>query len=117
ARQVVAALRAAAEKEPAAQHIVRLVDRDVGSGHISVPDEKRGCRQSAEAATDDMSLHLPSFLDSGVGRSSRREPGKQRVVGLAKGNRFQAAFTSIYFASNLLLTVRPLCAALLCCVW
>ena len=50
---------AAAEKEFATQHIARLVDRDIGSGHVSIPDEKRGCRQSAEAATDDMRLHLP----------------------------------------------------------
>src|SRR5262245_20984154 len=57
ARQVVAALRTAAEKEPAAQQLVRLVDRDVDPGQAGVPDEKRGGRQSAEPATDDVRPH------------------------------------------------------------
>ena len=37
---------------------LRLVDRDVRAGHACVPDEIRGCRQSAESAADDMRLHL-----------------------------------------------------------
>src|SRR6185312_10392175 len=55
--QVVAARRVAPEKEPAAQPIVRLVDRDVGPGNVSIPDEKRRRRQSAEPAADDVRLH------------------------------------------------------------
>src|SRR5262249_28771793 len=57
ARQVVATLRAAAEKEPAAHLLVRLVDRDVLAGHPRVPDEKRGGRQSAKSSTDDVRPH------------------------------------------------------------
>ena len=59
ARQVVAALRAAAEKEPAAQHLAGIVDCDVRPGHPGVADEKRRRRQSAKSATDDMRLHRP----------------------------------------------------------
>src|SRR5690348_11446541 len=44
AGQVVTAVRAAAEKEPTAQQLVRLIDRDVLAGHPCVPDEQRGCR-------------------------------------------------------------------------
>src|SRR5438105_13733855 len=40
ARQVVAALRAAAEKESTAQPLVRLIDRDIRPGHLRVADEK-----------------------------------------------------------------------------
>ena len=40
-RQVVAALRTAAEKEAAAQLFIRLVDRDVLAGYAGVPDEQR----------------------------------------------------------------------------
>src|SRR5437764_1182763 len=91
ARQVVAALRAAAEKESTAQPLVRLIDRDIRPGHLRVADEKGGRCQSPKAAADDVRLHLPSSLDSEVGRSSRREPGKQRAVGLAKGKPFPGA--------------------------
>src|SRR5436853_5042363 len=92
ARQVVAALRAAAEKESTAQPLVRLIDRDIRPGHFRVADEKGSCCQAPKAAADDMRLHLPSSSpDSEVGRSSRREPGKQRVVGIAKGKPFPAA--------------------------
>jgi hypothetical protein len=42
--QVVAALRIAIQKEPAAQLLIRLVDRDVVPGHAGVSDEqRRGC--------------------------------------------------------------------------
>src|SRR6266545_3446761 len=58
ARKVEAVRGAAVEKESAAHHIIRLVDRDVGSRHVSIPDEKRSCCQSAEAATNDVRLHL-----------------------------------------------------------
>src|SRR5262249_27244530 len=57
ARQIVAALRAAAEKEPAAHLLVRLVDRDVLAGHLRVADKKPGRRQSAKSSTDDMRSH------------------------------------------------------------
>src|SRR5262249_54004928 len=60
ARQIVAALRAAAEKEPAAQLLVRLIDRDIRPRHPRVADEKRGRRQSAKSATDDMRCHRTS---------------------------------------------------------
>src|SRR5215831_20440989 len=63
ARQVVATLRAAAEKKPAAQLLVRLVDRDVLAGHLRVPDEQRGRRKSAKSSTNDMCPHgvLPAL--------------------------------------------------------
>jgi hypothetical protein len=57
AGQVVAALRAAAEKESTAQPLVGLVNRDIGPGHPGVADEKCSRRQSAKPATDDMRLH------------------------------------------------------------
>src|SRR5262249_52278730 len=49
ARQVVAALRAATEKEPTTHPLVRLVDRDVLAGYPRVLDEQRGRRQSAKS--------------------------------------------------------------------
>jgi hypothetical protein len=66
-RQVVAGLRIAAQKEPAAHPLIRLVDRDVLAGHSRVADEIRGRRQPAKPATDDMRLHQPPPLDSGFG--------------------------------------------------
>src|SRR5262245_11988684 len=57
AGQVVATLRVAAEKEPTAHPLVRLVDRDVVAGHPRVPDEQRGRRQSAKSSTNDMRPH------------------------------------------------------------
>jgi hypothetical protein len=38
-RQVVAAFRIASQKEPAAKLLIRLVNRNVRTGHVSVPDE------------------------------------------------------------------------------
>ena len=58
AGQVVAALRASVQKESAAQLFIRLVDRDVLTGHLSIADEQCGRRQSAKPAADDMRLHL-----------------------------------------------------------
>ena len=57
AGQVVAALGAPVQKEPAAQVLIRLVDRDVMAGHPCVPDEQRRGRQSAKPAANDMRLH------------------------------------------------------------
>ena len=72
ARQVVATLRATAEKEPTAHPLVRLVDRDVLAGHPRVPDEQRGRRQSAKASTNDVRPHGSSpWLDGGKGCVSR----------------------------------------------
>src|SRR5579872_5082360 len=56
-RQVVAARRIAIEEETTANEFVRLVDRDVRPGHLRVANEKRGGRQPAKSATDDMRLH------------------------------------------------------------
>ena len=80
ARQVVAALRAAAEKEPAAQPLVRLVDRDVRPGHPRVPDEKGGRRQSAKSATDDMRPHRPSPFTPRRRRGSGSEQNGEKDV-------------------------------------
>src|SRR5437016_975809 len=92
AGQVVAALRTAAQKEPAAYPIIRLIDCDVLAGHVSVPDEKRGRRQSAEPAANDMRLHclLPR---PPVWEYPNPSPLKQvRKCELnTKANRFQAA--------------------------
>src|SRR5438477_8509269 len=67
ARQVVAALRAAAEKESTAQPLVRLIDRDIRPGHLRVADEEGGRCQSPKAAADDVRLHLPSSLTLRLG--------------------------------------------------
>src|SRR4029077_18228260 len=80
ARQVVAALRAAAEKEPAAQPLVRLVDRDVRPGHPRVADEKTGRRQSAKSATDDMRPHRPSPFTPRRRRGSGSEQNGEKDV-------------------------------------
>src|SRR6516162_4449382 len=56
-RQVVAALRAAGQKEAAAQFIIRLVDRDVLTRHACVADEQRRSGQSTKSAANDMRLH------------------------------------------------------------
>ena len=66
-RQDVAGRRTAGQRERAAQPLTRLVDRDVLAGHPRVADEIRGGCQSAEAATDDMRLHLLSSPLHGVG--------------------------------------------------
>ena len=58
AGQVVAARRAAIQEEPAAEPLIRLVDRDILAGHIGVADEKRGRGQTAKSAANDMGLHL-----------------------------------------------------------
>src|SRR5690348_12398923 len=88
AGQVVAALRAAAEKEPAAQPLVRLVDRDVRPGHPRVPDEKRGRGQSAKPATDDVRFHR-SPPSGTSGRSSRFEVAQaSEGCSLAKSQTF-----------------------------
>src|SRR5262249_45745624 len=47
----------AAEKEPATQLLVRLVDRDVRAGHPRVPDEKSRGREPAKSSTDDVCPH------------------------------------------------------------
>src|SRR5208337_3893751 len=75
--QIVAARRAAAQKEPAAHPIIRLVDRDVLAGHPRVPDEIRGRRQSAKAATDDMRLHPPPPWTPSSGGPPDPSPLKQ----------------------------------------
>ena len=49
AKFLVATLRAAAEKEPTAHPLVRLVDSDVLAGHPRVPDEQCGRRQSTKS--------------------------------------------------------------------
>ena len=59
-RQDVAGRRTAGQRERAAQPLTSLVDRDVLAGHPRVANEIRGGCQSAEAATDDMRLHMPS---------------------------------------------------------
>ena len=58
AGQVVPARRVAAQKEPAAEALIRFVDRDVLAGRVSVPDKIRGGRKSAKPAANDMRLHL-----------------------------------------------------------
>jgi hypothetical protein len=84
ARQVVASLRTAAEKEPAAQLLVRLIDSDVLAGYPRVPDEKRARRQSAKSSTDDVRLRRPSprtprrnavFASSSLSRQAPRQNG------------------------------------------
>src|SRR5262245_12380664 len=57
AGQVVAALRTAIQKEPAAQLLIGFVDRDVVAGHAGVPDEQRRGRETPKSASDDMRLH------------------------------------------------------------
>src|SRR5437763_16955700 len=64
ARQVVAALRAAAEKESTAQPLVRLIGRDIRPGHLRVADEKGSRGQAPTAGAGDMRLHLPYRPDS-----------------------------------------------------
>src|ERR1700722_3168780 len=62
AGQVVSMLRIAIQKEAAAELVVCFVDRDVGTGHASVPDQQRRRRQSGKSAANNMRLHrsLPS---------------------------------------------------------
>src|ERR1700722_4887934 len=59
AGQVVAMLRVAIQEEPAAKLLLRLIDRDVRAGHVRVPDEQRGRRQSGKPAANNMRLHPP----------------------------------------------------------
>ena len=72
AGQVVAARGASVQEEPAAELVVRLVDRNVLARHVSVPDEQRGRRQSTEPAANDMRLHPPPPRTSGLTRESRQ---------------------------------------------
>ena len=57
ARQVVSMLRIAIQKETAAKLLLHLVDRDVRTGHISVPDQQSRRRQSGKPAANNMRLH------------------------------------------------------------
>src|ERR1700729_2617966 len=59
ARQVVSMLRVAVQKEPAAELVLRLIDRDVRAEHVGVADEQRRCRQSCKPAANNMRLHPP----------------------------------------------------------
>ena len=59
AGQVVAMLRVAIQKEPAAELVLRLVDRDIRAGHVGVADEQRRRRQSGKPAANNMRLHTP----------------------------------------------------------
>src|ERR1700677_269713 len=59
AGQVVAMLRVAIQKEPAAELVLRLIDRDVRAGHVRVADEQRRRRQSGKPAANNMRLHPP----------------------------------------------------------
>ncbi len=59
ARKVVSALRIAIQKESAAELVLRLIDRDVRTRRVDVPDEQRRRRQSGHPAANDMRLHLP----------------------------------------------------------
>src|SRR4029077_9128324 len=90
ARQVVAARRAAAEKEPTAQQLFRFVDRDVRPGHPRVADRKRGRRQSAKPATDDMRLHRSPPWTLGLGG-----PSALSLIEQATGREQQAASPNI----------------------
>src|SRR5215831_2923111 len=84
-RQVVAALRTAAQKEPAPHPLIRLVDRDVLAGHSCVPDETCGRRESAKPAPDNVRLHLPPPEAPGKKvLSTRVRSNKQRIASLAK---------------------------------
>jgi hypothetical protein len=71
AREVVAIPRAAAEIEPAAQLLVRLIDCDIRPRHPRVADEQRGRRQSAKSTTDDMRCH-GLLLGPRGGKAARR---------------------------------------------
>src|SRR4029077_7784417 len=59
ARQVVSMLRVAVQKEPAAELVLRLIDRDVRAEHVGVADEQRRRRQSRKSAANNMRLHPP----------------------------------------------------------
>src|ERR1700722_9719674 len=59
AGQIVATLRVAIQEEPAAEFVLRLIDRDVRPGHVRVPDEQRRRRQSGKPAANNMRLHPP----------------------------------------------------------
>jgi hypothetical protein len=84
--QVVAGVRATAQKEAAAHALIRVVDRDVLAGYFGVADEISGRRQSAKTATDNVRLHLRPQ----VWRSSR--PATAQAPSRERGNeatRFQ----------------------------
>ena len=59
AGQVVSVLRVAVQKEPAAELVRGLIDRDVRAGHVGVADEQRRRRQSCKSAANNMRLHPP----------------------------------------------------------
>ena len=71
-------LRVAIQKEPAAELVLRLIDRDVRAGHVGVADEQRRRRQSRKPAANNMRLHPPSVRTREV-RACRRLPTKRQM--------------------------------------
>src|SRR3984957_13372689 len=78
AGQVVSMFRVAIQKEPAAELVLRLIDRDVRAEHVGVADEQRRRRQSRKSAANNMRLHPPSVRIREV-RACRRPQFKRHA--------------------------------------
>ena len=52
-------LRIAIQKEPAAQLVLCLIDRDIAARRFDIPDQQRRRRQPGKPAANYMSFHQP----------------------------------------------------------